>query len=152
MLDRLADGPTISGNVRDSVTGKPIEAVLSIVDIKKFEGEEHTTHPETGRFDRILPEPGIYDLHFTKEGYMPTEIQVQVDKEWKNYLANKALEEAKKEFNSTIIDVFELNVKGKSMSEIATDLGVAENTAYVYSKKVRDFIKEQMKIMDNNWG
>jgi RNA polymerase sigma factor (sigma-70 family) len=86
------------------------------------------------------------------EFYASPELAEVVDKEWKNYIANKALDEAKKQFNTTIIEVFNLHVKGKSMPEVAQDLSLAENTAYVYVKKVKDFVKERMKAMDSDWG
>lgn len=87
-----------------------------------------------------------------KEHYASPELAYAVDKEWKNYLANKALEEAKNEFNELAINAFNLSVKTKSVGDIAVELNIAENTVYVYCKKVREFIKKRMAEMDNNWG
>jgi hypothetical protein len=83
MLDRLRKGPTLSGNVLDAETGAPLEAVITLDEIKTFEGEIHTSHPATGRFDRILPRKGTYHIHFTKEGYLPKSVEVKVGREWK---------------------------------------------------------------------
>ena len=82
LLDRLADGPTLSGHVRDS-DGKPLEAVITLDEIKTYEGEVHTSHPVTGRFDRILPKVGTYHLKLSKEGYETRSVKVEVGREWK---------------------------------------------------------------------
>lgn len=82
LLDRLANGPSLSGHVRDT-DGKPVEAEITIDEIKTFEGEVHTSHPRTGRFDRILPQPGRYHLNVSKEGYEPKKAEIEVLREWK---------------------------------------------------------------------
>jgi Zinc carboxypeptidase len=83
MLDRLASGPTLSGCVIDSKSGTPLEAAITLDEIKTFEKEVHTSHPQTGRFDRILPGEGTFHLNFAKEGYITRTIAVQVGAEWK---------------------------------------------------------------------
>jgi len=83
LLDRLAAGPTLSGHVRDAQTGAPLEAAVSLAEIRTFEGETHTSHPTTGRFDRVLPHPGTFHLTATRDGYRPQSLEVDVDQEWK---------------------------------------------------------------------
>lgn len=83
MLERLAQGPTLSGNVVDAETGAPLEAIITLDEIKTFEGEIHTSHPATGRFDRILPAQGTYHINFRKDGYLPKSVEVEVGREWK---------------------------------------------------------------------
>jgi hypothetical protein len=82
LLERMAAGPTLSAHVRDA-EGKPLEAVIALDEIKTFEGEVHTSHPVTGRFDRILPKPGTYHLKVSKEGYATRSVEVEVGREWK---------------------------------------------------------------------
>ncbi len=83
MLDRLCEGPTLSGNVMDAESGAPLEAIITLEEIKTFEEEIHTTHPATGRFDHILPARGTYHINFRKEGYLPRSVEVEVGREWK---------------------------------------------------------------------
>jgi hypothetical protein len=83
LLRRFEEGPTLSGNVHDRRTGKPLEAKVSIDEIKTFENEVHTSHPETGRFDRFLPVPGAYHVRVEKEGYRTTVVKTHVGREWK---------------------------------------------------------------------
>jgi len=83
MLDRHAEGPTLSGNVIDAESGAPLEAIITLDEIKTFEGEIHTSHPATGCFDQILPAKGTYHINFRKEGYLPKSVEVEVGQEWK---------------------------------------------------------------------
>jgi hypothetical protein len=82
MLRRLAEGPTLSGHVLDRATGKPLEAVVSFDEIKTYEKESHTSHPATGRFDRVLPIEGVYHLRAAKEGYRTEVLKVTVGRTW----------------------------------------------------------------------
>jgi len=84
LLGRLAAGPTLSGHVLDARTGRPLEAVVSIDEIQTFEKEVHTSHPETGRFDRVLPIEGTYHLHVQCQGYQPAVLEVPVGREWRH--------------------------------------------------------------------
>jgi len=83
LLKRLMTGPTLSGRIYDRRTGKPLEAVVSIDEIKTFENEVHTSHPTNGRFDRMLPVEGVYHLRVEKDGYRPAVIKVSVGRQWK---------------------------------------------------------------------
>ncbi len=82
LLDRLAAGPSLSGHVRDE-EGRSLEAVITLDQIETFEGEAHTSHPVTGRFDRILPQAGTYHLNVSKRGYTPKSVKIEVGREWK---------------------------------------------------------------------
>ena len=84
LLRRLEEGPTLSGHVHDGRTGKPIEAAVSIDEIETFEGEVHASHPETGRFDRVLPIEGTYHLRVEKSGYRPALFKTCVGRQWKH--------------------------------------------------------------------
>ena len=83
LLRRLMSGPTISGYVFDARTRRPLEAVVSIDEIKTFEKERHTSHPDTGRFDRLLPIEGTYHVRVECEGYRPRVVEVPLGHQWK---------------------------------------------------------------------
>ncbi|MCC6126152.1 MAG: hypothetical protein IT426_14415 [Pirellulales bacterium] len=83
LLERLASGPTLSGHVVEAKTGKPLEAVVSLDEIQCFQNEVHTSHPVTGRFDRVLPIEGVYHLRVRKDGYRTALQELTVGREWK---------------------------------------------------------------------
>jgi hypothetical protein len=76
-LDRMLDGPAIFGHVRDSA-GNPVEATVMVAEIKTFEGEQWTSRPRDGRFDRALPRSGEYHLEVRAAGREPLERAVKV--------------------------------------------------------------------------
>ncbi|MCP4592678.1 MAG: hypothetical protein GY842_18240, partial [bacterium] len=84
LLNRLAAGPTLSGHVRDAATGAALEAEITLDEIKMYEGEVHTSHPATGRFDRILPREGMYHVNVSKKGYEAESVEVEVGREWRS--------------------------------------------------------------------
>ena len=84
LLERLSYGPTLSGHVVDAKTGKPLEAAVSLDEIKTFENEVHASHPVSGRFDRVLPIEGVYHLRVRKDGYKPALEKVTIGLEWKS--------------------------------------------------------------------
>jgi hypothetical protein len=84
LLDRLPRGPSLSGNVVDAATGEPLEAYVRLEEILWSHGEVHTSHPETGRFDRILPGPGTYHVRVEQPGYESEVVEVEVgEREWR---------------------------------------------------------------------
>jgi Zinc carboxypeptidase len=81
LIDRIGRGPTLSGHVRDAMTGEPLEAAVSLDEIQWFHGEVHTAHPETGRFDRILPASGIFHVRAAHPGHHTVVVEVEVGEE-----------------------------------------------------------------------
>jgi len=57
--------------------------VISLDEIRTFEEEVHTSHPTTGRFDRVLPREGTFHVQFALDGYRPKSVEVEVGREWK---------------------------------------------------------------------
>jgi len=66
LMDRVLDGPTISG-VTVNEQGEPLQATITIDEIETFEGERWTSRARDGRFDRMLGEPGTYTVRATTE-------------------------------------------------------------------------------------
>ncbi len=61
LCDRFLDGPSVSGWVRNGAD-EPVAATISILEQTLHEGENWTTRPRDGRFDRFLPGPGRYTV------------------------------------------------------------------------------------------
>ncbi|OGV51576.1 MAG: hypothetical protein A2X49_14735 [Lentisphaerae bacterium GWF2_52_8] len=72
------------------------------------------------------------------------DIELMAEKEWRNYLANMALEFAQKEFSSLEFECFVRYANEKTPAEIAKELEVAENTVYVYCRRVKLFIRKKI--------
>ncbi len=61
LLDRVLDGPSVSGRVLDAA-GKPVFAEVAIPQVGLQGGERWMTRERDGRFDRVLHAPGAYDV------------------------------------------------------------------------------------------
>ena len=77
LLDRLLDGPGVTGFVKDE-DGNPLQAVVTVDPIKTFAGEQWTARAD-GRYDRMLPEAGAYIVRATLDGYKPAARRVNVE-------------------------------------------------------------------------
>ena len=102
-------------------------------------------HSEKTAMDEMVE--GNASGRLLDESVVP-DVEVMADKEWRNYLANLALEHARKEFSPLMIDCFINHVREKPPAEIAKKLGVAENTVYVYCKRVKEFVKRKVAVLE----
>lgn len=77
LLDRVLDGPGITGNVLGP-GGEPVEAVVEIDPTTTFEGERWTSRPRDGRFYRALAGPGTYTVRAVSDGGGVAERRIEV--------------------------------------------------------------------------
>ena len=77
LLARILEGPGVGGVVSDG-EGNPLPAVVSIDQIKTFEGERWSARSD-GRYDRLVPEPGSYTVRAELPGYKTATKRVDVD-------------------------------------------------------------------------
>lgn len=77
LLDRVTQGPRISGHVRDEA-GAPVSAVVTIEEIELRAGERWTARPRDGRFDRMLAAGGSYTVRAEVPGRPTVTREVRV--------------------------------------------------------------------------
>lgn len=77
LLERVANGPGVSGLVRDE-RGAPVVAEVEIVEMPAVNGEVWTTRPRDGRYARLFPSPGRWTVRVRAAGYQTVERLVQV--------------------------------------------------------------------------
>ena len=87
--------------------------------------------------------------HLLDESVVP-DVEIMADKEWRNYLANLALDHARKEFSPLLIDCFISHAQEKTPAQIAKEFGIAENTVYVYCRRVKEFIKRKVAALERD--
>ncbi len=61
LLDRVVAGPAVRGRLLDA-QGQPVVAEVRVKQVKLRDGERWTSRCRDGRFDRLLPGPGAYNL------------------------------------------------------------------------------------------
>jgi len=77
LLQRVHDGPRISGHVRDP-EGAPLEAVVHVKQVQLRAGERWTSRARDGRYDRLLSRSGTYTVEASAPGYVPATLDVRV--------------------------------------------------------------------------
>lgn len=80
---------------------------------------------------------------FSEPVTMP-EIEKIADEEWEKYLPELAWKNVEKEFEDNVKNTYYLLKKGKTPKEITAELDLAENTVYVYKKRVVDRLRQEI--------
>jgi RNA polymerase sigma factor (sigma-70 family) len=103
---------------------------------------------ELARVDKIVS--GERENYLNRISVPETEIMA--DSEWKNFIANRALDHLRKTFRKKEVEAFTLYVEGNSISEVAEKLGLAENSVYIYKARVQDLLRKEIKRLDQELG
>jgi RNA polymerase sigma factor (sigma-70 family) len=80
------------------------------------------------------------------------EVEEIAEREWQNYIANLALETTRNLFNEKMIACFLLYSEGKTITQVAEEAGLSENSVYIYKAKVQDAMLREMKRLDHEIG
>lgn len=81
--------------------------------------------------------------HFQK--LSDPEIDRMADEEWQTYITNLAWKNVSPEFSEKVKVAFERSLKGDDAEIIAEDLGLTKNAIYVYKKRVRERLTEEVR-------
>ncbi len=96
------------------------------------------------RLERIVKES---ELNYLNKINLP-DIDKLVKQEWESYIAVLAWENVQRHFSSKVCQSFLLLQQGKSRSEVAAELGLAENTISSYKRRVSDCLCGEIRRLD----
>ncbi|NQZ58478.1 MAG: sigma-70 family RNA polymerase sigma factor [Lentisphaeraceae bacterium] len=85
-------------------------------------------------------------------GSSAAEIDEMAEVEWKNYIAEMALESIRAEFSEKVFQTFQLHAEECPVSEIVARLEIPENTVYIYRKRVRKALMKEIFRLDAQLG
>lgn len=89
-----------------------------------------------------------YELFLDSADSTP-ELEKIADEEWEIFLADKALENIKGAFQGKGIEVFQMSLDGKDLSEISRELDLEENSVYQLRARVKkSLIKEVARLRE----
>ncbi|QBG46494.1 sigma-70 family RNA polymerase sigma factor [Verrucomicrobia bacterium S94] len=77
------------------------------------------------------------------------EINDIAEREWEIHLTNMALENIEPLFSGKAVDAFRLTLKGKSVEEIACELGLKENSVYRLKNRVKERLIQEIRHLRN---
>ena len=75
------------------------------------------------------------------------EIDHIIEREWRLYIAAKALESVSRQFNKNALEAYRGFHKGQSVEDIAQSLEISESSIYVYNKRVKDAMSREIILL-----
>jgi RNA polymerase sigma-70 factor (ECF subfamily) len=81
------------------------------------------------------------------QAYLEHDMDEIMQKEWESYITNMAMNRIKQNFPGQAIEVFEMTLEGKSVSDIAQQLGLKENSVYKSKNRVKARLIEEIKVL-----
>lgn len=85
------------------------------------------------------------DSYFHEAGEHTTKLTEMMEKEWKSFICEKALNNLRGVFNEQSIEVFEASLKGRSVKDLAKYFKIKENTVY----RIKNRVKERLILEIN---
>ena len=80
------------------------------------------------------------------------EIDMIIENEWKLFISQKAWDKVQNQFNEVTLSVYKFCIEGEKVKDVAEKLGLAENTIFIYRKRVQQAIKREILRMDCELG
>ena len=75
-----------------------------------------------------------------------------MESEWKAHISNLAMEKVSSRFSGKAIGVFYALLEGKSVTAVAEEFDIAENTVYVYRSRVSEKLSAEIKYLKKQLG
>jgi RNA polymerase sigma factor (sigma-70 family) len=75
------------------------------------------------------------------------EIEAIVESEWQVHICNMAYERIRHSISEKADKAFQMYINEVSVEQIAEELGMQASSVYVYTKRVRDKLMEQVKLL-----
>ena len=77
------------------------------------------------------------------------EINEIAERQWKLFIAKKAMQNVSRDFSDKVFDVFLRFSRGEKSSLISMETGLAENTVHVYSSRVQKALKKEIVRLES---
>ncbi len=84
--------------------------------------------------------------------YSKPEIEKMVEKEWRVYISNLAMQNIKKIFSGKAIEAFNLSIAGRSGEEIAEQLDIKLETVYMLKSRVKKRLIDEINLLKEKYG
>lgn len=78
------------------------------------------------------------------ENISESEIEEIINSEWLEYVSSIAMEKVREVFSGNAIEVFRLSLEEKSAREIASELGITEESVFVLRSRVKQKLKKEI--------
>lgn len=93
----------------------------------------------------------LQKMALTIEQTSSNDMERMAKEEWNTYITNIAWKEVEKEFDENAREAFLMSMKEFSAEEIAEKLEINYKSVYVLKKRVKDRMKEKIKILQDQY-
>ena len=93
----------------------------------------------------------LKQMAVTIEQTSSNEMERMAKEEWNSYISNLAWKEVEQEFDENAREAFLMSMKNISAEEIAEKLGINYKSVYVLKKRIKDRMKEKIKILQDQY-
>jgi RNA polymerase sigma factor (sigma-70 family) len=107
---------------------------------------------QEGRLKKTLNSEKSYKLDDYTEIDLTPEIELISKREWQDFIAEKAWENISADLSEKVRLCFEGLLKGRTVGDIAQDVGINENTVYVYKKRVQNKMCAEVVRLERELG
>ena len=83
-----------------------------------------------------------------QKGSVADDFDKKIEVEWQKFVVKKAWEKVSRDFTAEVLLAFTQVTEGRQIEEIARDLGVEENTVYVYKARVQKKLSREIARID----
>lgn len=77
------------------------------------------------------------------------EIEELSTREWEKHIADMAWENVSKKFDDQVLNAFKRLASGEKGEVVAADLGLSQNSVYVYKKRVMASLQKEIAYLDD---
>ena len=115
-----------------------------------------TLNTARNHFDQIQRRRKLSDAQQNESEVNPlknlTEPEVEriTEQEWKIYISRRAWDILKEQLKPLLRECFQRDMDGESIEQISSELEIAENTVYVYKKRVRKMLLNEIFRLNND--
>ena len=74
-----------------------------------------------------------------------SKVDQMIEEEWKAHVVNLAVEKVKEHFNGKAFQIFTMTLNGRSVSDIALELSMQENSVYVLRARVKSRFQREIR-------
>ena len=93
----------------------------------------------------------LKQMAVTIEQTSSNEMERMAKEEWNSYISNLAWKEVEQEFDENAREAFLMSMKNISAEEIAEKLGINYKSVYVLKKRIKDRMKEKIKVLQDQY-
>ena len=105
-----------------------------------------------GRLKKFLESEHAIKLQRYLKEESKAEVEELAEKEWKRHVSESAWNTVKAELPVNFQQIFEMHMEGKEIKDIAAQLNLAENSVYVYRKRVQKMIVAEIYRLEQELG